>query len=232
MAEIKIQKIEAVAEDVKQAITRKSAASLPYNPTEKGFKPHDIIAMLYKPIIDTAQSAIAEIDRVIDAVNASLEELANNTELEVEKKGIQSISHTGTDENGGNKYIISYNSGETFEFIAPRGEKGEPGTGFSISKTYPSISDMEAKFDSLEVPLYGFALIDSGDVEDPDNAKLYYKSPSGYVYLTDLSGAQGIKGDKGDPGEKGDYYLLTETDKEDIAALVLNSFPTAEDITI
>ncbi len=78
-----------------------------------------------------------------------------------------------------------------FDFYLPEG------VGFRISKTYESIDAMNAGFATDDVPLYGFVIIDTGNVDDDDNAKLYIKKPDGYEYLTDLSGAQGIKGDKG-----------------------------------
>lgn len=78
-----------------------------------------------------------------------------------------------------------------FDFYLPEG------VGFRISKTYESIEAMNAGFETDNVPPYGFVVIDTGDVEDDDNAKLYIKNPDGYEFLTDLSGAQGIKGDTG-----------------------------------
>lgn len=100
------------------------------------------------------------------------------------------------------------------------GERGPAGQGFSISKTYPSIAQMNAGFSSDSVPLNGFVLINTGNTEDEDNAKLFVKTESGYSYLTDLSGAQGIKGEQGDP------YELTDDDKEEIVASVLEEIPT------
>ena len=82
-----------------------------------------------------------------------------------------------------------------FEFYLPEG------VGFRISKSYEGIEAMNAGFATDDVPLYGFVVIDTGNVEDTDNAKLYIKNPDGYEFLTDLSSAQGIKGDKGDTGE-------------------------------
>lgn len=83
------------------------------------------------------------------------------------------------------------------------------GVGFRISKTYESIEAMNAGFETDDVPQYGFVIIDTGNVDDEDNAKLYIKTPDGYEFLTDLSGAQGIKGDKGDKGDRGDPgYVL------------------------
>ena len=105
-----------------------------------------------------------------------------------------------------------------FDFYLPEG------VGFRISKTYESIEAMNTGFATDEVPLYGFVLIDTGNVDDADNAKLYIKKPVGYEYLTDLSGAQGIKGDTGvgilsiapsGTNENGDrIYTITLTNGE------------------
>jgi hypothetical protein len=84
-----------------------------------------------------------------------------------------------------------------------QGEKGDKGDGFSISKTYVSVAAMNAGFYTDDVPLNGFVLINTGNVNDADNAKLFVKTLTGYSYLTDLSGSQGIKGDKGDKGDQG-----------------------------
>lgn len=72
------------------------------------------------------------------------------------------------------------------------------GKPFKISKTYPSITAMED--DSDGVNLYDFIMINTGNVEDEDNGKLYMKDVSGMAYITDLSGVQGIQGVKGDTG--------------------------------
>lgn len=85
-----------------------------------------------------------------------------------------------------------------FNFYIPEG------IGFRIAKTYPSIEALHDSFVTDDVPLYGFAAIETGDVNNVDNAKLFIKTPDGYQYLIDLSGAQGIKGDKGDKGDRGE----------------------------
>ena len=43
-----------------------------------------------------------------------------------------------------------------------------------------------------EVPIGGFVVIETGDVDDEDNAKLFIKGNLEYEYITDLSGAQGM----------------------------------------
>jgi hypothetical protein len=56
---------------------------------------------------------------------------------------------------------------------------------------------MHADYGNPAVPLYGFVLIDTGNVEDEDNAKLFVKQEDGYQFLIDLSGSEGIKGERG-----------------------------------
>ena len=69
--------------------------------------------------------------------------------------------------------------------------KGDIGEGFSIYRTYISITAMNA--DKANVAEGKFVLIAS-NVEDEDNAKLYVRGAENFIFLTDLSGAQGIQG--------------------------------------
>ena len=48
-----------------------------------------------------------------------------------------------------------------------------------------------------------FVMIDTGNIEDTDNAKLYVKGKTTYAYITDLSGATGMTGPQGQRGEAG-----------------------------
>ena len=80
--------------------------------------------------------------------------------------------------------------------------KGPAGT-FAISKVYSSVSAMNAGYATDGVPVGGLVVIDTGNTEDPDNAKLYVKGNSAYEYLTDMSGAQGIQGPQGPAGATG-----------------------------
>lgn len=81
--------------------------------------------------------------------------------------------------------------------------KGAAGTGFSIAKTYASVAAMNAGYATDGLPVGAFVLIDTGNVDDADNAKLYVKGETAYSYLTDLSGAQGIQGETGATGPQG-----------------------------
>ena len=64
--------------------------------------------------------------------------------------------------------------------------------GFSIYRTYPSVEMMEA--DLMNVPEGKFVLINTNDVEVPDNAKLYVRGATSFEYLVDMSGAIGFTG--------------------------------------
>lgn len=83
-----------------------------------------------------------------------------------------------------------------------KGDKGDTGEGFKVTKTYASIEEMNSDFSNPEVPLNSFVLINTGNVEEEDNAKLYIKRETEFSFLIDLSGAKGIKGEKGDKGDK------------------------------
>lgn len=101
-----------------------------------------------------------------------------------------------------------------------KGDKGDPGEGFKISKTYPSVDVMERGASSDGVPVHGFVIIETGDVEKEDNAKLFIKGEDGkYTYLTDLSGSQGFKGDDGDSIYVMDTVYTEEDDAYNIIKL-------------
>ena len=82
----------------------------------------------------------------------------------------------------------------------PRGEKGDACT---IAKTYKSVAAMNAGFATDTVKEGQFVLIDTGNVDDEDNAKLYVKGKTAYSYITDLSGATGVQGPQGVQGQQG-----------------------------
>ena len=82
----------------------------------------------------------------------------------------------------------------------PQGAKGDP---FTIAKTYQSVAAMNAGFATDTVKEGQFVMIDTGNVNDTDNAKLYVKGKTAYTYITDLSGATGIQGPQGVQGQQG-----------------------------
>ncbi len=84
-----------------------------------------------------------------------------------------------------------------------QGPKGDPGEAFRISKTYGSVEEMHAGFATDGLPNGAFVIIDAGDVEDPDNAGVWCKGDSAYVFIVDMSGMSGIRGPDGPPGPEG-----------------------------
>ena len=90
----------------------------------------------------------------------------------------------------------------------PKGDQGEP---FQIRKIYSSVDEMEADYNNPGIEEGDFVLINTEDISDPDNAKIYVKGPAGWQFVTDLSGAQGIQGPQGDPGTPAGFGNITAT---------------------
>ena len=68
------------------------------------------------------------------------------------------------------------------------------GDTFTYKKEYPSVEAMEADWGTADVKLGEYVLINTNDVEDPDDAKVYLKTQEGWKFIVDLSGMQGIQG--------------------------------------
>lgn len=68
------------------------------------------------------------------------------------------------------------------------------GNAFTYKKEYPSVEAMEADWGTADVKLGEYVLINTNDVEDPDDAKVYLKTQEGWKFIVDLSGMQGIQG--------------------------------------
>ena len=83
------------------------------------------------------------------------------------------------------------------------GSKGDTGLGFVIAKTYASVAALTADTSPTGIVAGQFALIDTGNVENAENSRLYLWNDSVYSYVTDLSGSQGIKGETGATGPQG-----------------------------
>ena len=68
------------------------------------------------------------------------------------------------------------------------------GDAFVIVKTYPSIQAMQDDYNNPEVKKGQFVMIDTGDVENEEDSRLYLKGDTEWKFISDLSGAQGIQG--------------------------------------
>lgn len=68
------------------------------------------------------------------------------------------------------------------------------GDAFTIVKTYSSVQAMEDDYNNPEVKKGQFVMIDTGDVENEEDSRLYLKGDTEWKFISDLSGAQGIQG--------------------------------------
>ena len=68
------------------------------------------------------------------------------------------------------------------------------GDAFTYKKEYPSVEAMEADWGNADVKLGEYVLINTNNVEDPDDAKVYLKTQEGWKFIVDLSGMRGIQG--------------------------------------
>lgn len=134
---------------------------------------------------ENLNKGVQNTQRVCDALS-SLKDDVDAIHIEA------TVAGTNTIEPGQNATVTVQNN--AFTFNIPKGLKGDTGEGFSIFKTYASVTAMNA--DKANVPEGKFVLIASTE-EDADNAKLYVKGVSDFSFLTDMSGAQGVKGDTG-----------------------------------
>lgn len=97
------------------------------------------------------------------------------------------------------------------------------GDAFTIVKTYPSIQAMEDDYNNPEVKMGQFVMIDTGDVENEEDSRLYLKGDTKWKFISDLSGAQGIQGlsayqvavQHGFEGTEAEWLISLKGDKGD-----------------
>lgn len=68
------------------------------------------------------------------------------------------------------------------------------GDAFTIVKTYSSVQAMQDDYNNPEVKAGQFVMIDTGNVENEEDSRLYLKGNTKWKFISDLSGAQGIQG--------------------------------------
>ena len=125
---------------------------------------------------DKANQAVEEIEGIVDdaiAATDKAEEIASNPPKIVD----------------GDWWIYDYDTKQYVNTgIAAIGD------AFTYKKEYPSVEAMEADWGTADVKLGEYVLINTNDVEDPDDAKVYLKTQNGWKFIVDLSGMQGIQG--------------------------------------
>ena len=125
---------------------------------------------------DKANQAVEEIEGIVDdtiAATDKAEEVASNPPKIVD----------------GDWWIYDYDTKQYVNTgIAAIGD------AFTYKKEYPSVEAMEADWGTADVKLGEYVLINTNNVEDPDDAKVYLKTQNGWKFIVDLSGMQGIQG--------------------------------------
>ena len=125
---------------------------------------------------DKANQAVEEIEGIVDdaiAATDKAEEIASNPPKIVDNDW----------------WIYDY---ETKQYVNTG--IAAIGNAFTYKKEYPSVEAMEADWGTADVKLGEYVLINTNDVEDPDDAKVYLKTQEGWKFIVDLSGMQGIQG--------------------------------------
>lgn len=161
---------------------------------EHGFKgtEEEWLESLKKPALDAAAAALDAANKA-NEVAENLEDSINRAN-EAASNAEEAADRANTIASNPPKIINNlwyiYNE-ETQEYESTNvSATGDP---LYISKTYPSISEMNADFDNIAIRPGQFVMIDS-DTEDPDNAKLFVKGDVEWIFISDLSGSQGITG--------------------------------------
>ena len=125
---------------------------------------------------DKANQAVEEIEGIVDdaiAATEKAEEIASNPPKIVDNDW----------------WIYDYDTKQYINTgIAAIGD------AFTYKKEYPSVEAMEADWGTADVKLGEYVLINTNNVEDPDDAKVYLKTQNGWKFIVDLSGMQGIQG--------------------------------------
>ena len=105
--------------------------------------------------------------------------------------------------------VIGYTGSQGI--VGYTGSKGDTGLGFTIAKTYNSLAALTADTSPTSIVAGQFAIIDTGNVQDADNSKIYLWNGTNYTFVNDISGAAGIKGDIGYTGSQGNVGYTGST---------------------
>ena len=154
-----------------------------------------------------------EINDKIEEVNNAITE-TNNLDLDVDKVGkVATVTLTKKDATEkvvtlsdgtnlmfnwqGTSLGIKTDEDDDYTYVdlqGVQGETGPMGAPFTIKKTYSSVAEMNADFNNMNVGDY---VMIASTVEIEDNAKLYTKGETQWIFITDFSGATGIQGETG-----------------------------------
>ena len=167
----------------------------------------------YPQWIDVANAKINLIDEKLEDIDDAITE-ANNLDLDVSKSGkVATVTLTKKDTTtksvtlsdgtslqfqwSGTSLGIKTDNDSEYTYVDLQGVQGPigpKGEAFTIKKTYTSVAEMNADFDNMQLGDY---VMIASTVEVEDNAKLYTRGESQWIFISDFSGAQGIRGETG-----------------------------------
>lgn len=255
-----INPVDKVSDEMREKIRSLSAYSLPTNPSERGMTPEQIKARFYMPILGASYSVIAELERVIEALNGAFATLnllfsGESVETGEDEKALEDLIWLEAQEMTLKEFTariedIRQNADRASSFAqeaqeardgAERAETGANeakegaetardnilsmsvssvvvpysdvpsvsktevggtvnlvfrlpvGKPFSVARIYSSVDEMNAGYENDGVKVNEYVMIDTGNVENEENAQLYIKGTTAYSFIADLSGATGIK---------------------------------------
>ena len=164
--------------------------------------------------LEVVDGKIEDIDDAIESTNEAIER-TNNLNLDVSDKVDGDVTVTLTKKDASTKTVV-ISDGTSLQFMwqgtslgiktedmeeytfvdlqGSQGKKGDTGEPFTIKKTYSSVAEMNADFNNME---YGDYVMIASSVEVEDNAKLYTRGESQWIFITDFSGSMGIRGEQG-----------------------------------
>lgn len=167
----------------------------------------------YEQLENRVNTALNEIDEALDDVETAVDE-ANNLDIDVNKSGkTATVILTKKDST---KKVVTLSDGTSLMFNwdgtrlgiktdedaeytyvdlqGVQGPIGPKGEAFTIKKTYTSVAEMYADFNNMQLGDY---VMIASTVEVEDNAKLYTRGETQWIFISDFSGATGIRGETG-----------------------------------
>ena len=154
----------------------------------------DWLQFLRQPALDAAKEAMYALDLVnqaivrVDKAVEDAEIAISNAEYAADKAN--EISNNPMKIVDGYWYAYNFDTKEYYNTNIRAN-----GKSFKIAKVYSSVSEMINDYNTTDVEIGEFVWINTGNVEDPDDSKLYLKTNTEWQLVGDLSGNQGIQGE-------------------------------------
>ena len=154
----------------------------------------DWLQFLRQPALDAAEEAMYVVDLVnkalirIDKAVEDVEIAVENAQNAVDKAN--EISNNPMKIVDGYWYAYNFDTKEYYNTNIRAN-----GKSFKIAKVYSSVSEMVNDYNTADVEVGEFVWINTSNVNDPDDSKLYLKTDTEWQLVGDLSGNQGIQGE-------------------------------------